>query len=266
MTIIAQVSDVHVRPLNALYQDLVDSNMMFARAVESLNQIDPPPDLVLISGDLTDEGTPGEYAALRTLLGRLEHPVVVLPGNHDDRANLRHAFADHTWLPRDGSLSFSMGLRDVRLIALDTSVPDFHYGELDTDTLAWLDEELSNHRDTRAVIAMHHPPFETGIPYLDIYGLRNTDAFAKVISRHENVDRILAGHVHRSMQTRIGNVPVMTCPSTTTQIALRLDVNAEPASYREPPAFMLHHWADMNTPGVSHLCYIGDYGESLPFA
>ena len=266
MTVIAQVSDIHVRPLNTLYQDLVDSNAMFARAVESLNRIDPPPDLVLISGDLTDEGTVAEYEALRELLGPLKHPFVVLPGNHDDRVNLRHAFADHPWLPREGSLSFSMDVGELRLIALDTSVPGFHHGELDSDTLSWLDAELSRYRDTRTVVAMHHPPFATGIPYLDIYGLRNTRAFADLISCHDNVDRVLAGHVHRSMHTRIGSMPVMTCPSTTTQIALRLKPDAEPASYREPPAFLVHHWANASTPGVSHLCYIGNFGEALSFA
>ncbi|MDI7047945.1 phosphodiesterase, partial [Escherichia coli] len=118
--------------------------------------------------------------------------------------------------------------------------------------MTWLDTELTEHQDRTVVIVMHHPPFITGIPYLDIYGLRNADAFATVLARRNNVDRILAGHVHRSMQTRLGRVPVLTCPSTTTQIALRVEADAQPASFLEPPAYMLHRWTGRGQPAVSH--------------
>ncbi|WP_321948432.1 phosphodiesterase [Paraburkholderia sp. J10-1] len=266
MTVIAQVSDIHVRSHGALYQDAVDSNAMFSAAVDSLNRVRPKPDLVVISGDLTDEGTAAEYLKLRELLGALKHPFVVLPGNHDNRDRLRAAFSDHAWLPKEGTLSFAIDVGELRLVALDTSVPGLHHGELDANTLTWLDTELSRHRDRPVVVVMHHPPFMTGIPYLDVYGLRSTDALAKVLARHDNVDRILAGHVHRSMQTRLGNVPVLTCPSTTTQIALRVEADAEPASYLEPPAYLLHRWAGHSQPAVSHLCYIGLFEGPLPFA
>ncbi|MDE1180775.1 phosphodiesterase [Paraburkholderia sp.] len=265
MTVVAQISDLHVRPEGELYQGLVDSNAMFARAIETLNDVRPVPDLVIVSGDLTDEGTPAEYAMLKSLLATLTHPYIVLPGNHDDRDALRDAFAGHTWLPRSGPLHFACDVGAIRLIALDTSVPGDHHGELGVDQLAWLDRELAACRDRRAMIAMHHPPFDTGIPYLDLYGLRQPEALADVIAAHPHVDRIVAGHVHRSMQTRLGNTPVITCPSTTTQIALRVDADASPASYMEPPAFMLHRWAD-GKPAVSHLSYIGRFDGPLPFA
>ncbi|MDI7047989.1 metallophosphoesterase, partial [Escherichia coli] len=71
MTVIAQVSDIHVRPHGILYQDAVDSNAMFSAAVDSLNRIQPEPDLVVISGDLTDYGTEDEYQKLRELLAGL---------------------------------------------------------------------------------------------------------------------------------------------------------------------------------------------------
>ncbi|NTX49637.1 phosphodiesterase [Burkholderia cepacia] len=266
MTVIAQLSDIHVRPHGVLYQDAVDSNVMFSAAVDSLNRIRPEPDLIVISGDLTDEGTEDEYQKLRELLVELRRPFVVLPGNHDDRGNLRAAFSDHAWLPNEGALSFALDVGELRLVALDTSVPGLHHGELDAETLAWLDSELTEHRSRTVVIVMHHPPFMTGIPYLDVYGLRNADAFARVLARHSNVDRILAGHVHRSMQTRLGSVPVLTCPSTTTQIALRVEADAQPASFLEPPAYMLHRWTGRGQSAVSHLCYVGHFEGPFPFA
>ena len=266
MTVIAQLSDIHVRPRGVLYQGLVDSNAMFARAIAALNRLNPVPDLVLITGDLTDEGSPEEYEALCELLAPLKHPFAVMPGNHDERDHLRRAFADHPWLPHEGELLYAIDVGVVRVLALDTTVPGLHHGALSPASLIWLERELAMNVERPVVIAMHHPPFSTGIPYLDLYGLRDVDAFVDVVSRYDHIDRIVAGHVHRSMQTRVGRVPVLTCPSTTTQIALRVEPDAEPASYLEPPAFMLHRWGEHPRCAVSHLCYIGTFEGPLPFA
>ncbi|HKD76179.1 MAG TPA: phosphodiesterase [Ktedonobacterales bacterium] len=266
MTIIAQISDIHVRPRGRLYQDLVDSNAMFARAIEALNRLNPEPQLVLITGDLTDEGLPEEYEMLRELLAQLRHPYMVMPGNHDDRKCLRAAFGDQPWLSCAGELNFGIDVGHVRVLAMDTTVPGFHHGEIGPNPLMWLERELVENANRPVVIAMHHPPFRTGIPYLDLYGMHTTDALRDLLSRHHNVDRIVTGHVHRAMHARLGTVPVLTCPSTTTQIALRLQHNANPASLFEPPAFLLHCWQDGASNGVSHLCYIGEFGEPFPFA
>lgn len=129
MTCIAQISDIHVRPKGELYQDLVDSNAMLARAIAALNAVRPAPDLVIVTGDLVDEGRPAEYAMVRELLAALTPPYIVMPGNHDNRDHLREAFADRPWLPRSGPLHFARDVGTVRLIALDTSVPDEHHGD-----------------------------------------------------------------------------------------------------------------------------------------
>ncbi|WP_024905398.1 phosphodiesterase [Robbsia andropogonis] len=265
MTTIAQISDVHVRPKGVLYQNVVDSNAMLAEAIDRLNRLTPAPDFVLITGDLTDEGTHEEYEMLRELLAPLKHPFAVMPGNHDDRDNLRRAFADHTYLPVEGPLHFALDIGDVRLLALDTSVPELHHGELDHSDLAWLGRELDLCSDRPALVAMHHPPFATGISYLDLYGLHDAERFEHVIAMHPHVDRVIAGHVHRLMQTRLGGVPVITCPSTVTQIALRTEPDAEPASYLEPAGYMLHRWVK-GKPAISHLSYIGRFEGPYPFA
>jgi 3',5'-cyclic-AMP phosphodiesterase len=238
---------------------------MLAQAIARLNQLTPAPDFALITGDLTDEGSPDEYVMLRELLAPLALPYAVMPGNHDDRDHLRQAFADHSYLPATGPLRYGLDVGDIRILALDTSVPGLHHGKLDTDDLAWLDRELTRCAGRPALIAMHHPPFATGIPYLDIYGLHDAERFGEVIAAHPHVDRVIAGHVHRSMQTRLGNVPVMTSPSTVTQIALRTEADAQPASFLEPPAFMLHRWVK-GKPAVSHLNYIGRFDGPYPFA
>src|SRR4051812_2821532 len=122
--LIAQISDIHVRPQGVLYKGVVDSNRMFADAIAHLNALDPRPDMVLITGDLVDEGDPAEYAALRPLLAPLELPYRLIPGNHDSRSAFRRAFADHGYLPPgDGPTHYTIEDYPVRVIALDTTVP-----------------------------------------------------------------------------------------------------------------------------------------------
>ncbi len=74
---IVQLSDPHVRPEGVLYQGVVDSNAMFAAAIAHVNALDQAPDLILLTGDLVDEGSPEEYAMLRRLLAGL--PVAETP-------------------------------------------------------------------------------------------------------------------------------------------------------------------------------------------
>src|SRR5699024_3190328 len=104
--LIAQLSDPHIRPADTLYQGRVDSNAMFRAAIDQLDQLYPQPDLVIISGDLVDEGSPAEYAMARALLAGVRQPILLIPGNHDEREAFRVAFADHHYLPASGPLHF----------------------------------------------------------------------------------------------------------------------------------------------------------------
>jgi 3',5'-cyclic-AMP phosphodiesterase len=263
--LIAQISDVHVRPVGQLYQGVVDSNRMLAAAVAHLNALDPRPDVVLITGDLVDEGDPAEYAALRGILADLALPYLVIPGNHDGREACRTAFADHRYLPATGPMHYTIEAHTVRIVAFDTTVPGGHHGAADAAGLAWLDTVLGADRTRPTVVIMHHPPFLCGIPYLDKYRLMQPEALAAVIARAGNIERVLCGHVHRPIQARWAGTLICACPSTTTQIALRLRPDAAPASYLEPPACLLHHW----TPDggmITHTSYIGSFAGPYPFA
>jgi len=264
--LIAQLSDPHVRPEGMLYQDVVDSNAMFAAAIAQVNALDPRPDLVLLSGDLVDKGTADEYRMLRRLLAALAMPALVIPGNHDERAAFRAAFADHPYLPGEGPLHYAVGDRGpLRIVALDVTVPGLHHGEVDERAALWLDETLAAEPRRPTIVMMHQPPFESGVPYLDAYLCRDGGRLAHVISRHGQVERIVCGHVHRFMQLRFGGTMLCTAPSTATAIALRLKPDARPASHVEPPAFLLHHWRP-EIGLVTHFMPIGAFPGPYPFA
>ncbi len=262
--LIAQLSDIHIRPDGQLYKGLVDSNRMFAQAIQHLGQLDRRPDLVLISGDLVDEGTPGEYDMLLRLLRELTIPFVVLPGNHDSREALRRAFRGHTYLPIAGPLDFCIDDHPVRIIGLDSCVAGRHHGELDSASLRWLRDVLSAERTKPTLVFLHHPPFVCGIPYLDEYSLREPAALEAVIAGAANVEAVLCGHVHRVMFRRWANTVIAACPSTTTQIALQMRHGASPQSFAGPAQCLLHLWSPAEGL-VSHVSDIDSHPGPYPF-
>lgn len=266
--LIAQLSDIHVRPRGQLYKGLIDSNAMFAQAIEHLHQLDRRPDLVLISGDLVDEGQPDEYAMLAELLQPLQLPLLLMPGNHDSRPALRqalaHAEAGHAYLPSDGPLHYCIDQHPVRIVALDSCVPGRHHGHIDAQGLEWLARTLAADRRKPTLVLLHHPPFVSGIGYLDDYRCLDTQALAQVISEAPNVEAVLCGHVHRVMFRRWAGTVLATCPSTTTQIALQLRADASPQSYAGPAACLLHLWSPEHGL-VSHVSHIGPQPGPYPF-
>lgn len=262
--LIAQISDLHVRPEGTLYQGVVDSNRMLANAIEHLQDLDRLPDLLLVSGDLVDEGLVEEYASLRNLLARSRIPYLVIPGNHDDRENFRSAFRDHTYLPRHGPLHYCIDRYPVRIVALDSTIPGKHYGGIDRDGLEWLRTTLSLETQKPTVIMLHHPPFVSGIPYMDQYRYMDAAPLEEIISGSDNIEIVLCGHVHRSILRRWAGSVLCSCPSTTSEIALQLAADASPKSFLGPPACMLHLWSK-DQGMVSHVSYIGAYPGPFPF-
>lgn len=262
--IIAQLSDTHIREPGQLAYQRVDTAAFLSVAIRTLMAQNPLPDVVVMTGDLVDFATPAEYQHLAELIRPLTMPVYLVPGNHDERDALRAAFPDHRYLPPQGFLQYAIDAGPVRLVALDTLVPGKGSGELCADRLAWLDRTLAAAPQHPTVVMMHHPPFKTGIAYMDGDGLAQREAFAEVIARHPQVERIIAGHLHRPIQCRVGGTVASTCPSPAHQIHLDLLPSPDVMFRMEPPAFQLHVWL-AGQGLVTHTVVIGDYDGPHPF-
>ncbi len=241
--------------------------MLAARAVRALTALRPAPDVVLLTGDLADRGEPGAYDVLARLLDRPElPPVFAIPGNHDDRAALRAALgAALPALPTtDGFLQYAVEDFPVRLVLLDTLVPGASHGALCPTRLDWLEATLEAAPDRPTLIAMHHPPFATGIGHMDRIALRAPEAFAAVLARHRQVRLVVCGHVHRAITTRIGEAVVCIAPSVAHQVALDLDAAAPSAFTMEPPSYLLHHWSPAGG-FVTHTALVEPFPGPFPF-
>ena len=110
-------------------------------------------------------------------------------------------------------------------------------GELCAERLAWLDARLSEAPDRPTVVFQHHPPFRTGIAYMDAMGLAGCDGLARVIARHPQVERILCGHLHRPISGTWMGIPYSVLPATNHQVALDFVIEGVVPGSHEPPAY-----------------------------
>lgn len=263
--LIAHISDPHIKANGKLSYRQVDTAKALRQAICTLNQLAPRPDLVLISGDLVDFGHPDEYATLRKILASLTIPVYLIPGNHDDRNNLRAAFPEHRYLyQHHDCLQWVVDDYAVRLVGLDSSVPGKPFGLLNDDSLRWLDATLAEKPEKPTLVMLHHHPFVSGIDHMDRQALRQPEALAEVISNHVHVERVLCGHLHRNIQARFANTIAVSCPGVSHQVILDLAPDA-PAHFKlEPPGYLLHQWSALNGM-ITHLGFIDQYPGPFPF-
>ncbi len=265
-TLLLQLSDLHIREPGRLAYGRIDTAPYLREAVASIGRLPQRPDAVVITGDLTDFGRAAEYDHLRELLAPLAPlPIYLLPGNHDERQQLRASFPEHAWLGTEGFVQYSVPVGAMQLIALDTVVPGASEGSLCAERLEWLAAQLDAHRDRPVVIAMHHPPFRTLIGHMDEIGLlQGADELEALVARHPNVERVICGHLHRSIQVRFGGSLALTVPSPAHQVCLDLAPDAPSAWTLEPPGYAVHA---LPAGGrlVSHLAASGRYEGPYPF-
>ena len=261
--LIAQITDFHIRAHGEDGTFGIDNNTNLRAAVKMLNSLDPAPEAVIGTGDLTNRGRREEYAALRDLLAPLEAPIYLIPGNHDVVPHLREAFCDHDYLAgEDEFVSYVVDRYPLRLIGFDSTLSDAHNGAICSRRLAWLRSRLEEAPERPTLLLMHHPPFRTGIWWMDGIGIiEGVDGLRDLLDAHPQVQRIVCGHLHRPIQASLGRTPVSVCPSTSYQVFLDTRPESHPQFIAEPPALQLHTWTGEML--VSHTAYVGFPAEPI---
>jgi Icc protein len=264
---IAQISDLHIKRPGSLAYGRVDTARALEHCVAALNQFNPTPDFVVISGDLADTPTADEYQYLKRLLAPLRLPIAGIPGNHDSRELMRAALPQFDYASASGPLNQRIEADGLDLVLLDSSVPGLPHGELDASTLRWLETTLTSSASRPALLFLHHPPFQTGIWHMDRQNLINAGELAAIVRRHPRVQLIATGHVHRATFSMFAGVPTTICPAPNHAVDLDLDHLREPSFKVEPPAFHLHTWFPGEGYGsvVTHQISIGDFDGPYPF-
>ena len=261
--LIAQITDTHIKAPGRLSYGKVDTCLYLEQCINHINALSPQPDVVLVTGDITDFGRPEEYRQAGLLLNQLTMSYFVIPGNHDLPEAMRVEFSDHSYLPVDGFLQYVIEDYPVRMIGLDTQVIGKPYGLMCQERLDWLEQQLLAQPDKSTLLFMHHPPFTTGIEHMDVHNCRNADALGNLVEQHSQIKYILCGHVHRQIEIAWHRTVVAIGPGPGHSVALDLNPNG-PAAFRlEPRAIKLLHWNGAHL--IGHLSYIGEFEGPYPF-
>jgi 3',5'-cyclic AMP phosphodiesterase CpdA len=238
--LLAQLSDLHIGATG----EGADPLARLETVVGAVLALPNPVDAVLVTGDLSDDGSEESYRLARSALARFECPIHVLPGNHDDRARLREAFG----LPGTGAepVNYSVEVGPLQLVLLDSSVPGQDPGRFGPRDLAWLDAMLGEEPERPTLLALHHTPLSTGLPGWDAINLdlAEIEALGEVVARHSQLRVIVGGHLHRIAAARLAGCPVLSAPSTYLQALPDFNFEAEDVEMVGPPGFALHVLTD----------------------
>lgn len=214
-SVIVHVSDTHFLGGNRRLGGKYDTAGNLSQTLSAIEALSVQPDAIVFTGDLTDLGEPDAYAALRAVVepvaDRLGARLVWVAGNHDERPELHRDL-----LAEPPTCEPVIGVHDLgglRLVALDTSVPGWHHGDLDAAQLEWLRGVLAEPAPRGTLLAMHHPPLPSHLPLFDILELRHQPELADVI-RGSDVRGILAGHLHYSTHGMFAGVEVSVAAAT----------------------------------------------------
>lgn len=218
---IVHISDTHLLAGNTPLGGRFDTERTLRATLAQVERLGIRPDAIVFSGDLTDLGEPGAYVRLREIVApvaeRLGAPVAWIAGNHDERPEMRRDLLG--LVPSQEPLDAVWDLGGLRLIGLDTTVPGWHHGELDDAQLGWLARELATPARLGTIIAMHHPPLPSHLPFFDILELREQGRLAKVL-RGTDVRAILGGHLHYSTHGTFAGIPVAVASATCYSMSL----------------------------------------------
>ncbi len=241
--VIAQITDTHVSvgdhgPGAAYWSE---NGRRLRAAIRSLNSETERPAVVVGTGDLVECGRDDAYAELSRILSHLQIPFWPLPGNHDSPGRLRTAFPHMNWTSDStGHASWAHVIpeSDVTVIGLDTTAPGRAGGYVEVERLEWLADQIQGAAGP-VIVAMHHPPFLTGIDWMDALGFEGMESLQQVLTEYPP-SRIIAGHFHRSISSQIGSTAASVGIATTMHLDLDLSNAAVPAVINDPIGYQLH--------------------------
>lgn len=243
--LIAQITDIHLgfEPDNPDEFNRKRLDELLMHLHEGPNR----PDLLLATGDLTDHGDRASYARLAEAFAACAFPVHMAVGNHDLRAPFLKQFPH---VPEAfGFIQYEVKLEGLRILVLDTLEEGRHGGAFCALRAAWLRAKLAEAPDMPTLIAMHHPPVEVGIDWMNTVADEPWVArFAAAIEGADQIKGILCGHVHRPIVTSWRGRQVSVCASSAPQVALDFcPIDPEQPDNRamivaEPPSCAFHRW------------------------
>ncbi|MCW0981467.1 metallophosphoesterase [Agrobacterium sp. BT-220-3] len=207
------LTDLHIGNPQVQDDDLYsDTSATLSATLSQIKALMPPPEFIVVSGDLTNRGDAGSYEELKRLMAEaeLDVPVLFALGNHDRRDGFypvmlgRHEDLDEPY-------DHAEVVAGIHIIVMDTSVPGKVGGAFEPGQIEWLEEELENHPDLPKLLVMHHAPaldFDRADAEWESLSFVDTEALDEVLFEYD-VMGILAGHIHYDRMAHWQGIPVV---------------------------------------------------------
>lgn len=200
--IIVHVSDLHVG------SQFIEEK--FSQVVKEINELKP--DVLIVTGDLTNEGLVKEYDKAKSLLSQLNvKKIISISGNHDYRNTGYLLFKRYFPFETINELD-----DDVVLVTIGTARPDRNEGEAGYRQNLWLERTMKKYQDKVKIVAMHHHLVaipDTGSDQLTVVDAG--DVLRTILDSH--VDLVLCGHKHRPWIWNFRNLKVVNAGTATSE-------------------------------------------------
>lgn len=210
--IVAQITDTHLFATEKQQMLGVATDDSLQKVVARLSQIQPQPDILLLTGDLSQDETPQSYQRLKQIISPLEIPAYWIPGNHDDLPLMEQVLNQP---PIFTDKSFTLG--GWHFLLLSSWVAGKVYGKISQESLEWLEKQLQSIADKPTLIALHHPPCAIASKWMDEINLQNPEELYAIIDRYSQIKLVLFGHVHQAFENPRHGVQYLGSPSTCVQ-------------------------------------------------
>lgn len=210
--LVAQLTDTHLFAEVEQKMFGLTTYDSFQVVVDRLSQLQTKPDILLLTGDLSQDETSASYLKLQNLIAPLDIPTYWLPGNHDNLPTMQQVLNQP---PIFAEKSFTKG--GWNFLLLSSSLPGCVHGELSQASLEWLDRQLQLMSEQPTLIALHHPPCSINSNWMDEIKLKNSADFFAIIDRYSQVKLVLFGHIHQAFDDRRRGVRYLGSPSTCVQ-------------------------------------------------
>lgn len=232
--LIAQLTDTHLFADPNRTMKGCPTAASLQTVLAHLQQQSPQPDLLLLTGDLSQDETRASYENLRDRITPLGLPAYWIPGNHDQSLADMKVVLDTDLISPDKS--FQKG--GWNFVLLNTMQPQLSSGALSSESLQWLDEQLQQSPNTPTLIALHHAPMPVGLAFMDAIALENPEALFAVTDRHPQVKLVVFGHIHQEFDQERNGVRYLGTPSTCIQL---MPNQAEVRISNDYPGYRLLH-------------------------
>lgn len=167
------------------------------------------PDLVLLTGDVSEDASTASYGRVSARLNSIGAPVVALPGNHDEPETMKRYFPNGPW-----NGPWFHGARGWQLVLLDSTEAGRIDGVVSDEQLHRLERGLRRSRSEHVMVALHHQPIPVGSPWIDRYALQNPEKLLDLLDRESRLRCVTWGHVHQAFSTERKDAVYLGSPST----------------------------------------------------